>query len=299
MAPSLQVDFIGIGAPKCGTTWLFYALGQHPEICLSEPKESRYFSRDDFWIRCGHDKDATTADNRTHVTDLGLYARHYKHCPSNCVKGEFSTDYLYSQEAASRLHQYFPDTKILVCVRNPADLAYSWYHARKFYYKENTLRTFEDQLEYNSGFLYIGYYAKYLKHYLRYFEKNQMKIIKFESIVQEPEQTIGTLLDFLGLDPKVELDLSSVPKNSTKKSRFASPVPLMKWFSGWMIERDQAILLRKFRNLGVEKMFLGITTVDRPREPMNPQTRERLLRLYRDDIRELEALFGLDLKAWR
>jgi hypothetical protein len=46
----LQVDFIGIGAPKCGTTWLFYGLGQHPRICLSEPKEINYFNSRDFRI---------------------------------------------------------------------------------------------------------------------------------------------------------------------------------------------------------------------------------------------------------
>ena len=28
-----------LGAPKSGTTWLASALEQHPEICVSDPKE--------------------------------------------------------------------------------------------------------------------------------------------------------------------------------------------------------------------------------------------------------------------
>jgi hypothetical protein len=206
---------------------------------------------------------------------------------------------MYNEDAPARIHRDFPNVKLLVCVRNPADWAYSWYMARRDYYTATKFKTFEDQLDHDPGFLYVGYYAKYLKRYLQYFQKDHLKIIRFEDIVQEPQATVKDLLEFLRVDPEIEMDLSSVPKNSTRKSRFASPVPVMKWFSAWLIEHNQAVVLRKIRNLGVEKMILRITTVDGPREPMNPQTRERLRRLYRDDIDELETLFGLDLAAWR
>lgn len=32
-----------IGAQKSGTTTLAYLLAQHPDICLSEPKETHFF----------------------------------------------------------------------------------------------------------------------------------------------------------------------------------------------------------------------------------------------------------------
>jgi hypothetical protein len=90
-----------------------------------------------------------------------------------------------------------------------------------------------------------------------------------------------------------------VPRNKTRRSRFVSPIPMMKRFSSWMIEHNQAVLLRKLRNLRVERMILRLTTVDSPREPMDQRTRERLRGLYRDDIDELETLFDLDLTAWK
>ena len=34
-----EVGAFLLGAPKSGTTWLASALEQHPEICISEPKE--------------------------------------------------------------------------------------------------------------------------------------------------------------------------------------------------------------------------------------------------------------------
>ena len=42
---NFRPDFIGIGANKSGTTWVADMLQQHPEICLSEPKEVRYFNK--------------------------------------------------------------------------------------------------------------------------------------------------------------------------------------------------------------------------------------------------------------
>jgi len=36
------VDFISIGAPRCGITWLANCLRAHPDLCLSEPKEIKY-----------------------------------------------------------------------------------------------------------------------------------------------------------------------------------------------------------------------------------------------------------------
>ncbi|MBR40512.1 MAG: hypothetical protein CMA89_01290 [Euryarchaeota archaeon] len=37
-----SVDVFLIGVPKAGTTWLSNILNQHPEICLSDPKEPNF-----------------------------------------------------------------------------------------------------------------------------------------------------------------------------------------------------------------------------------------------------------------
>ena len=38
--------FFIIGAPKCGTTALYYMLKAHPQIFMCEVKEPRYFNTD-------------------------------------------------------------------------------------------------------------------------------------------------------------------------------------------------------------------------------------------------------------
>ena len=40
----MKVDFFIVGAPKAGTTSLYYYLKEHPEIEMSREKEPNYFS---------------------------------------------------------------------------------------------------------------------------------------------------------------------------------------------------------------------------------------------------------------
>lgn len=296
---ALQVDFIGIGAPKCGTTWLFYALGQHPVICLSEPKETKYFSRDDFSGLDPKTSDPLSSAHDDDSKDLTSYARHYKHCSPCSLKGEFSPGYIYHAEAPSRIHRHFPNVKLLVCLRNPVDRAHSRYWDVSRYEMDRKFDTFEAAIAHDPRYLLGGYYAKNLKSYLEYFSKSQIKIILFENIVKIPQQTINEVFAFLGLSSDIQLDLDMIPKNTAKRSRFLSPGPLMSRASSWLIEHGQATLLRKVRDLGVKRLLMDVSTVQSRRDPIDQQTRDRLQRLFRDDIDELESLFGLDLTSWK
>ena len=39
-----NIDFIGVGFPKCGTTWLTECLREHPEIALPNRKHLSFFN---------------------------------------------------------------------------------------------------------------------------------------------------------------------------------------------------------------------------------------------------------------
>lgn len=39
-----MINFLGIGAPKCATTWLAACLSDHPEIFMPAKKEVSFFS---------------------------------------------------------------------------------------------------------------------------------------------------------------------------------------------------------------------------------------------------------------
>ncbi len=116
-----HINFIGIGAPKCGTTWLSAQLEAHPQIGFAPDKEVYYF--------------ADTILRRMAGKELRCFERgeawYHEQFPAAVgpvtCRGEFCPAYLYSEEAATRIAAYRPDIKLLLCLRPPVEMIYSWY----------------------------------------------------------------------------------------------------------------------------------------------------------------------------
>ena len=78
-------NFIGIGAPKAGTTWLFKCLDEHPEVFVAAVKETSFF-------------DYGTIEGR-----FAEYEAHFVGSEGYPAVGEVSTRYLSSHRAPARV----------------------------------------------------------------------------------------------------------------------------------------------------------------------------------------------------
>ena len=100
---SAPPDFAIVGEPKSGTTALADFLGGHPGICMSVPKETAYFATDlreesdRFHGRPAYFEFRTEED----------YETAFAHCEGG-LRGDGSTAYLHSREAAANLHEANP-----------------------------------------------------------------------------------------------------------------------------------------------------------------------------------------------
>jgi hypothetical protein len=103
-------DFIGIGAMKAATYWIYHCLDAHPEICMSSRKELHFFEK--------------PANYRM---GIGWYTSHFSHCSEGKVLGEITPAYLSSPDAPVLIHRHYPRVKIFACLRNPVERAYSHY----------------------------------------------------------------------------------------------------------------------------------------------------------------------------
>src|SRR3989344_5640213 len=103
---NFKVDFIGVGAPKCGTTWIAECLAEHPDVCFSWNKEPHFFNRD-----------------REYEKSLDYYRTYFKNCENKKLRGEYTVNYLYFDSAADRIKKHFPGTKIIIALRNPIERA--------------------------------------------------------------------------------------------------------------------------------------------------------------------------------
>ncbi|MFX0073102.1 MAG: sulfotransferase domain-containing protein, partial [Candidatus Hermodarchaeota archaeon] len=107
---SFAPDFIGIGAMKAASEWILSCLDEHPEICVTSYKEINFF-------------------NKPYNYEKGLkyYYKFFSHCPKDKIKGEFTPSYMLSPMSADLIYKTFPQVKLIVCLRNPAERAYSDY----------------------------------------------------------------------------------------------------------------------------------------------------------------------------
>jgi len=190
------VNFFIVGGQRCGTTWLYHMLDQHPEIEMARPlkPEPKYFLRN-------------KAFNKDEYLNL------YSH--QNIALGEKSTSYYEKPEVALRIKDSFPNAKILFLARNPIDRAISNY----FFSKNNGLetRTLEEVFLENRGapmdafdcsvnpFNYItrSLYSKYIKTYIEVFGEENVLVICTEKIVSQISE-YKKVLNFLNVDNEFE-----------------------------------------------------------------------------------------------
>jgi Sulfotransferase family len=113
-----------VGAPKSGTTSLYWMLRQHPQIFLPDLKEPQFLAsdapaRDIYYARAlpgSADKRPRPMPRPRTLEDyLALFAD----AESGQRAGECSTFYLLSRDAADRIAELSPQARIIAVLREP------------------------------------------------------------------------------------------------------------------------------------------------------------------------------------
>ncbi|WP_287523664.1 sulfotransferase domain-containing protein [Okeania sp. SIO2C2] len=97
-----------IGAQKCGTNSLYNYLVQHPLIAASLQHEIHYFD-------LNFDK------------DLQWYQSQFPELEPGIITGESSPYYLFHPLVPQRIFDIYPQIKLIILLRNPAERAISHY----------------------------------------------------------------------------------------------------------------------------------------------------------------------------
>src|SRR5271170_7360383 len=104
--PARFPDFIHVGPPRCGTTWLHEALSPH--IRLPPQKETLFF--ESFYDR-----------------GIDWYSDLFKDALPNIRCGEIAPSYFANSAVRERIHSHIPNCKIICTFRDPATRLYSQY----------------------------------------------------------------------------------------------------------------------------------------------------------------------------
>lgn len=207
-----QIDFIGIGAPKCGTTWLSAQLDAHPQIMFAPDKEVYYFA--DTVLRRIAGKEL-----RCFERGESWYHEQFPAVPGALsVRGEFCPSYLYSEEAAERIAAYRPDIKLLVCLRPPVEMIYSWYWYNRNAVIASLPGTFAEMME-NPFLRDLGCFARHLRTYLERFPAQNILVVQFDAIRRAPDEVRRRVYEFLNVAADCKPQLES-GKNEARAPRF-------------------------------------------------------------------------------
>ncbi|MEO7724184.1 MAG: sulfotransferase domain-containing protein, partial [Chthoniobacterales bacterium] len=134
-------------------------------------------------------------------------------------RGEFCPSYLYSEEAAERIRSYRPDIKLLLCLRPPVEMIYSWYWYNRNAVVASLPPTFAAMME--DPFLRdIGCYARHLKPYLERFPAENFLVVQFDAIRRAPDEVRCRTFEFLNVATDFEPPSSEEGKNAARAPRF-------------------------------------------------------------------------------
>jgi hypothetical protein len=277
-------DFIGIGAQKAGTTWLYRNLVNHPQIWIPR-KEVHYFdtkinershvatrllgrSLDDQRWRQQVRRWTIEHLKRFDLEGLRFVYKYYLR-PYNDgwygsifepregrVAGEITPAYsTLGQDVVSHVHEIMPEAKIIFLMRNPIER--DWSQTVMSFDKaekgsaqavpeKELLRRFEGK-----GSRSLTNYVRTLETWQSFYPKEQIFVGFTEDIHFSPRRLLGRLCRFLGVDPSA----------------------------------DYRVIRRKIHS--------------RSADTMSARAAIQLARTYQDELAQLEERFGGYTSFWR
>ena len=290
-------NFVVIGAAKSGTTTLYHALAQHPQVFMCPVKEPRFFEFDGLRPEQAGPYDDYLLE--TSVFDLDAYRQLFAGVTAEIAVGEVSPGYLASETAAESIQKYVPHARLIAILRNPADRAYSHYMMKVRDGVENV--SFEEALRREperirngwrvGRYVERGFYYQQLKRYYARFRREQIHVFLFEEFQANPAGTMQSLFEFLGVDPGVTVDLAT---RYNASGMVRNPLLHFLWVrSRWLRRRLRPALPAAFRRAAYQRVTRNLVTT-----PLAPDVREALLEQYRPDIELLQELLERDLSVW-
>ncbi|MGH2753615.1 MAG: sulfotransferase family protein [Actinomycetota bacterium] len=187
-------DFVGIGAQRCGTTWLYSLLERHPQVTSRYPKELMYFL------------------TRSPPYESAHYQRYFPRAPGQIV-GEWTPPYMLYEHTIAALSKVAPGARLLVSLRDPVDR----YRSAVSYFagKAGSASTEVIQQQERSGL-----YAAQLEHVLQHFHRDQVLVLQYERCRSSPLGELRKIFAFLGIDPSFVPRGIGDPQNVlTRRSR--------------------------------------------------------------------------------
>ncbi len=283
----MEVDVFHIGPQKSATSWLYYCLKEHDEVTVAKTDAVHYYDIFYHRGRAWYDQRFPASQKGQQVID-------------------FTPSYIRSPWAPRRIYRDHPEAKLILCLRNPVDRAFSHYwHEKK---KQKIAFEFAEVLEnYDlfSSWIEPGLYAQHIERYLQFFDREQFLFLEFEQLESNPDQFLRNVLEFMNVDTDFTPSLLQEKVNRAgSRQNFLNEQ--WKAFKRFFRTSPLAPTLRKIKG---DKAVKKIETLPLLRRSLNNKKeykkgmtfplRKKLIELIEPEIARLEKLLDKDFTHWR
>jgi len=280
-----------IGVQKAATSSLYTYLIKHPSLTGHDKTfEFSYFLRDEEY-------------------ELGLekiWKNYYKSSENDNLNIIKNAGIIFVEKAIKRLHDHNPDAMLILALRNPVDRAYSGYHFAKWRGAEH-LSTFEEAISAGTdrftdetkrnlcSYLERGYYDIQIRTLLKYFPKEQIKIVLHRDIKNSSIKILQEICEFLDIDSSLYLD--SVPnRNPARKPLF--PILFRLIYGDSKAKELLKKMLPDKNRRKLKRKVLKLISIKSAAKPLNQKTKNELIEHFKQHNIELSKLIDRDLTYW-
>lgn len=297
-------DVLVVGAPKAGSTAVHAALASHPGLFMSTPKEPKYFLCGDAPPPAQHGP-GDAHSRKEWIWRRADYEALFDGAPEGVLLGESTPFYLWDTAAHARIAEAVPDARLIAVVRDPVDRAYSnWTHLWCDGYEPIGDFVAATELEGERAaagwapfwrYVGLGRYGEQLEHLYRHVPREQVHVMRYRELVDDPTGALARIATFLDVDPA-----GFGPVRGENVSSWVAETPVNQALravvraGAWAGQFPPPELWRT-----VERPLRALLRRDHAhRPPLTTQQRAAVQRHFADDIVRLSDLTGRDFRDW-
>ena len=232
------------------------------------------------------------------------YATHFDHLAPGLKLVDPTPSYFRSRLAAYRIYKDFPEAKIVICLRNPIERAFShyWHDKKKFRFNYK----FDEVLENYDLFktwVEPGFYGLYLSNFLQYFPPKRILCQLFDNLKVDHYSFYKEVLTF------INVDTTFIPPQINQKINAATSPQKPIFRQAKNVVRSQ---LKKFDLLEFTYRFMDMLRAFRSELIGSPNVQKleklsaqsdsvinELNLIFKPEIERLEDLLKINLDVWK
>jgi hypothetical protein len=227
-------NFLILGAPRAGTSWLYTVLREHPSLWLPPVKELHYFdklARTRTWLDPYERRRVRPRPDLWHLKYLfgsrddqwyeSLFMRaQYR----GLIAGEATPDYaVLGEEVLERIYSMNPNIKLILIMRDPIDR--SWSAVNNAMKKGRVAQPSPERLlrwALRTNPMARSNYAASIKRLETIFPTANLYYCFFDDLAERPNEFIADVLSFLGVK---EMETQATWSNAVNAVARGKPVP--------------------------------------------------------------------------